>query len=45
MNIFQLHRLSANSPTLPIPQNNTSSGKIGNCIAFVGGKIKEVYGY
>lgn len=37
---FKVHQLSANSSTLPIPQNSTSAGRIGNKIAFVSGKIR-----
>lgn len=37
---MRLIQLSANSSTLPIPQNSTSAGRIGNKIAFVGGKIR-----
>lgn len=37
---MRLIQLSANSSTLPIPQNATQSGRIGNKIQFVGGKIR-----
>lgn len=37
---MRLIQLSANSSTLPIPQNSTSAGRVGNKITFVGGKIR-----
>ena len=37
---MRLIQLSANSSTLPIPQNSTSAGRIGNKIQFVSGKIR-----
>ena len=37
---FQIHQLTANGTTLPIPINATSGGRIGNKISFVSGKIR-----
>lgn len=37
---MKLIQLSANSATLPIPQNATASGRVGNKITFVSGKVR-----
>lgn len=37
---MRLIQLSANTSTLPIPQNSSAGGRVGNRIEFVGGKIR-----
>jgi len=37
---FQIHQLTANGTTLPIPQNSSQGGRIGNKITFISGKIR-----
>lgn len=37
---MRLIQLSANSSTLPIPQNSTAGGRVGNKIQFVSGKVR-----